>query len=247
MKFIEKIERFNPGKEIHTIAIQDINESVLQNISRPDIPWSEHKEILLDFKKRYPSIKLLVETMIGLPGQTTESYKEMLLDFTNVGIDLISGGLFNLLPNSPASSLEYQKQFDLKFNMIGYMHSISVDTNNIEDIKNNLNSCSWTKSNFIVSTLSASFEDLLIMIGMTYFYNHYSALSKQNNWPINSKNIIKILNNKNWLEFGKIQADFIHDNSKIFGNPMIMVKGNDMFYSFNKYFSDKANWVKIIQ
>lgn len=246
-KFIEKIERFNPGKEIHTIAIQDINESVLQNISRPDIPWREHKEILLDFKKRYPSIKLLVETMIGLPGQTTESYKEMLLDFTNVGIDLISGGLFNLLPNSPASSLDYQKQFDLKFNMLGYMHSISVDTNNIEDIKNNLNSCSWTKSNFIVSTLSASFEDLLIMIGMTYFYNHYSAFSKQNNWPINSKNIIKILNNKNWLEFGKIQADFIHDNSKIFGNSMIMVKGNDMFYSFNRYFSDKNNWVKIIQ
>lgn len=243
--FIEKVEKANPSKEIHTIAIQDINESVLKNISRPDISWSEHKEILVNLKQKYPQIKLAAETIIGLPGQTVESYKNMLLEFASVDIDNIFGSLFNLLPNSPAASIDYQNQFNLKFDMLGYMHSMPNEYTSLVEIKDNLSSCSWTKSNFIVSTISATFADLIIMLGMTYFYNHYSKLAKQNNWQLNSKTLVKILNSDHWYNFGQFQSNFINKNSIVFGYPMIMIQNDSTFSSFYEYFAEKNNWLKI--
>ena len=58
----------------------DINEDVLIAIHRPEIPWEEHKQYILNLRSNHPHYFLLFEIMLGLPKQTLNSWLEMLFE-----------------------------------------------------------------------------------------------------------------------------------------------------------------------
>lgn len=95
-------------------AIQSINETVLENIDRPQMPWAEMKSILLDLRQQGSKILFQPEIIVGLPGETVETWDHMMNEF----IDLyplyhIKRHEWVLAPNSPAADPEYQKKFQI--------------------------------------------------------------------------------------------------------------------------------------
>ena len=61
-------------------AIQDVDLQVLKDIDRPDIPWSEHKQMIQILQNKYPNALMRLEIILGLPGQTVDSWENTLLE-----------------------------------------------------------------------------------------------------------------------------------------------------------------------
>jgi hypothetical protein len=96
------------------IALQTITPLVLENIDRPSIPWPEHKQMLLDFRKEFKT-DFYPEVIIGLPGETRDSWDEMMLEFLDLApIVSISAHHWHMLHNSPGSESEYMKKFNIE-------------------------------------------------------------------------------------------------------------------------------------
>jgi len=111
--------------------VQDLDEQVLKNIDRPEIPWEDHKQLILNLKQKWKNkedwflqsrnkYKNKINFIWGLPGQTLDHLK------TNLGE---AGSIrsyahvlpFDLLPNSPAFNLEYRTKFELQFKRIEFL------------------------------------------------------------------------------------------------------------------------------
>lgn len=93
-------------------AIQDIHPYILKNVNRPDMPWDKHSAMIADIKKRYPESQCELELVIGLPGQTRQSWQETLIAMEGFQITAYP---WMLLPNSPAGyDQEYQSRMNLK-------------------------------------------------------------------------------------------------------------------------------------
>jgi putative methyltransferase len=126
--------------------LQDLDEVVLTNVNRPEIPWEEHKKYILNLKSKYQDIENLyihqrntyanrITFIWGLPGQTLEHLKFNIIESGTVrcfGHNLP----FELLPNSPAYNDEYIKKFKIKFRKIEIL-----DQNSLSKIKTNTTTC----------------------------------------------------------------------------------------------------------
>ena len=82
-------------------SIQDMNEEVLNNIDRPDIPWVEQIEYMKELVKNNPTSVFSVEVIQGLPGQTRETWENMLYEMSSYGF-MMNIYKFMMIPNSPA-------------------------------------------------------------------------------------------------------------------------------------------------
>lgn len=110
--------------EFFKFDLQDINPVVLENINRPEIPWPEHKKMIIDIKSKFKDKKIVFNrysnrlTFIwGLPGQTLENLK---INMSEAG-SLNSFALhlpFEILPNTPAANTEYIKKYNLQIDSI---------------------------------------------------------------------------------------------------------------------------------
>lgn len=80
-------------------AVQDIHDLILENIERPDVPWPEHRAYIQEIKDLYPEFECRIEIIMGLPGQTRDTWEETL-----IAIDLGRPTIYSwtILPNSPA-------------------------------------------------------------------------------------------------------------------------------------------------
>lgn len=114
---IQEILALNNKNYIASVALQDIDEEILGNIDRPAISWEEEKEYAIQFHKKYPEHVVWFIVMIGLPGQTVETFKYMLLEIHNLGIKSMQLGSYHwhLLYNSPAHDPAYQEKYKVVF------------------------------------------------------------------------------------------------------------------------------------
>lgn len=107
-------------------ALQDIHQNILDNIDRPDVPWPEHKNYIDKIHKKYPDCKILLNLIMGLPGQTRESWETTLIE-TYPYYPVVQP--FAILPNSPAGyDKDYQDKMQLKTMNLYYYKS---DNDNI--------------------------------------------------------------------------------------------------------------------
>lgn len=96
------------------ISIQDMDETVLKNIDRPDITYEEHITYANNIRKKYPNTIIIFEIIKGLPGQTRKSWDKM---FTLIAADKVQLRIYDweLIPNSPAGyDQEYRKKMQIK-------------------------------------------------------------------------------------------------------------------------------------
>lgn len=93
-------------------SVQDIDPRVLQDIDRPDIPWEEHKVYIEKIKTKYPKVHVRIELILGLPGQTCESWENTLIELSTYPL-LIHA--LTVIPNSPMGyDSEYKQKMKIK-------------------------------------------------------------------------------------------------------------------------------------
>lgn len=94
------------------ISVQDVNPDVLKNIDRPDIPWKEHRVYIEKMKEKYPDVDMRVELILGLPGQTCESWENTLIETYPFRTWVYP---LSIIPNSPMGyDLEYREKMKFK-------------------------------------------------------------------------------------------------------------------------------------
>jgi hypothetical protein len=134
------------------ISVQDINDQILLENDRPDIPWTEHLTYIQQLKNKHPHKPVIIEIMIGLVGQTRASMRTM---FREISLHkfVFFPHLWIMLPNSPAG-------YDLEFR-------------NKNEIETRIIECNYFMSEpaeGVVSTKSYSQEDYAYFVLLTAIY-----------------------------------------------------------------------------
>lgn len=95
------------------VALQSISSVTLANIDRPAVSWNKIKQMILDLRKTY-KVTFGPELIVGLPGETTQSWNYMLHEFIDL-LPIMSPMVshWHMLPNSPGFDSDYQTKFDI--------------------------------------------------------------------------------------------------------------------------------------
>lgn len=154
------------------ISLQDIHEDVLENIDRPEIPWNEQKQLLQDFKEKNPNINIIAEIIVGLPGQTIQKQLNQMLEFKEANIKWIICFFWELIPNSPASNIEYQNKFNVKFEPLTLINEIKEEFSTIEGINQSIKNGipGWSKSKIVTESGEQDLASILTCFALTEIY-----------------------------------------------------------------------------
>ena len=210
------------------LSFQDIHEDVLDNISRPDVSWKDHKSLIQSFKEKNPNIGLVAEIIVGLPGQTISKQLDQLNEFKNNGITNILCFFWELIPNSPAYKEEYQTVHELKVDSLVLLKEDNQDFKSLADVDNAIQTGKpgWSKSNIVIGNKTQELADILTCFALAQVFNKSSG-----------KGDFSLLNNsvcENIYKEMKLTADLIKE-TKILG---IYSKKHNCYVSIDKYFID---------
>jgi radical SAM superfamily enzyme YgiQ (UPF0313 family) len=102
-------------KNLLALSIQDTNQQVLENINRPDVGWEVHAGMVDELYVAWPHLVIAAQLIYGLPGQTTDSWRQTLAQIT--GKNLLPQIYTNVpLPASPAMyDSEYQAKWQFEY------------------------------------------------------------------------------------------------------------------------------------
>ncbi len=95
------------------VSVQDLNESVMDNIKRTDTPWREQYESYNELRKSHEDIRIRLELILGLPGTTIKDYYDA-LDIMCPEVTFGTRYIWHLLPTTPAAKPEYIEQHKIK-------------------------------------------------------------------------------------------------------------------------------------
>lgn len=109
---VAEIQKMRTDVTQVVVALQHIDETVLENIQRPSISWKEQKEDIVDMLDSGKDIA--VELIVGLPGATHEKNMHQLHELVKAGVSSFLAYQWELLPNSPGYEKDYQKKYNLK-------------------------------------------------------------------------------------------------------------------------------------
>lgn len=90
------------------MSLQTLDTQTLSNIKRRNIDGSKFSQLIED-----RSVSVSTELIIGLPGETLDSYKQGVCQLIDDDIKIISNPL-TLLPNSEMSTSEYRSQWSIE-------------------------------------------------------------------------------------------------------------------------------------
>jgi hypothetical protein len=243
-EIVNYIESTQPGEKVHNFAVQDKNTDVLENIDRPDIPWDEYKNYIVQTKNNHPNFKFDFELILGLPGQSLQIFAENMIEYMSVRPNKLIGHLWCLLINSPSYNREYREKFDITVQPAYHVINIPNHLITRDSIFKNIDDCQYYLADTVISTNSASTADIIAMHGMTMLYNslnHYKLID------LNVLNKV-MLNLEYWQSYGTKMADLIENDlrqhQKILLAPELLPGNTTTFYDF---FNDKKTLISIIK
>ena len=105
----DKLLEVNPRYRIK-ISLQDLNSEVLDNIDRPEIPWHEHRQYLIDLREKHKNSRIEIEIINGLPGSTKEKILTQYVEFADVRANSILIHYWIMLIGSPAYDKSYREK-----------------------------------------------------------------------------------------------------------------------------------------
>lgn len=112
----EMLDRIGSENKYETelkVSLQDIDNVVLENIQRPEIPWEEHKPMIKKLADKYPDKDVFVELILGMPGTSVEKFKHQMMEFSEIPFNRARSYYWALIKNSPAYKEEYRKKHNL--------------------------------------------------------------------------------------------------------------------------------------
>jgi tRNA A37 methylthiotransferase MiaB len=188
-----------------TFSVQDINETVLKNIDRPDVGWDAHKAMILDLHQHHPEYLAKIQFIIGLPGQTPTTIKESLAQIIDLPNVVLSPFISELLPASPAAlDPTYQEKFNFQ-----YSSSERLNPDGLLYRGKFPSSCfSFTQKEFVKMIVIASFFTGLANIRQEIDYKNLTLLHNTNlivDAFIKSEQYQRLTNNlyTNWTKHDK--------------------------------------------
>lgn len=98
---------------VFSYSFQDLNPKTLAAIDRPEIPWEEHKNFILNQHAAFPDIKSQAEYIGGLPYQTVKT----MVFATNEGHKIYSDPQWypwQFLPNAPVRDPEWREKYKVE-------------------------------------------------------------------------------------------------------------------------------------
>ena len=108
------VELFDGGLlERFSIPFQTIDQDVLKNIDRSNIKISAFDQMITRLREKW--IPITTEVLVGLPGQTYETFKRDLQYFFD---RVINPTVYQVvvLPNAPMAHPDYMKKYEIKIN-----------------------------------------------------------------------------------------------------------------------------------
>lgn len=98
------------------ISLQSLKKETLEAIKRPELDWSEHKELVIDFFKNKTNYHepMRMELIQDLPLMTMKDYVFQLTEASSIGVENLSFYIWEFLPNSPANDEEFRKKYDIE-------------------------------------------------------------------------------------------------------------------------------------
>ena len=94
------------------MSLQTLNTDALKNIKRTNVNGTLFKSLVED-----RSVSTATELIVGLPGETLESYKNGVCSLLDMKIKIITNPL-TLFPNSEMSSESYRNEWELKTKLV---------------------------------------------------------------------------------------------------------------------------------
>lgn len=101
------------------ISIQHMDPTILKNIKRTDMAFDEQIQLFKDLREKHNNL-LRIETMMGLPGETLDTYYSMTDDMTKSKWFEPMMHEWMLLPSAPAAKPEYMQEMQIKTKMVRY-------------------------------------------------------------------------------------------------------------------------------
>jgi radical SAM superfamily enzyme YgiQ (UPF0313 family) len=184
-----------------TLSVQSLDENTLKIIKRENMKFKNFSELSTSFYDN--GIPTYSEIILGLPGETLESFKKGLeIIASDTKIDTIQIYHCSILPNAPMNDVSYVKQFNIKKikSPLSSVHS-KIEKNTIQEFEEIIvSTCSFDNSElkemYLYSWLIQTFHSLGILEYVCNFYQ------KQNNFSI--------------LDFYDLFLDFCRTQTSIF-------------------------------
>lgn len=96
-----------------TLSMQSMDQNVLKIIKRTNLNIKSISEFVKQFQKK--SIATYTELILGLPGETYETFKEGVNDLLVAGVhDSLTIYNCSVLPNAPLNDPDYRKTYEIK-------------------------------------------------------------------------------------------------------------------------------------
>ncbi len=165
-----------------TMSLQSLSPAVLQNIGRKNIDKTEYSRQLSMY--RNAGISTYTELILGLPGETLESFSRGLCELLELGQhSSVSAYYCELLPNAEMSSKEYMEKYKIRTvsSALNQYHC-----NNMEDVLSGFSAIvvetstmsvdDWIKANFF-STCVQSFHHFGLTQCLAMYFRHEKNVS----------------------------------------------------------------------
>ncbi len=104
------MDNFNDKLRNVKISLQTLTPDVLDTIQRKNISTDK----LLRIMDQLRDIKVNSELIIGLPGETANSWADTLFKHPELGIDFARAYPLYVLPNTPMATHDYRKKYKIK-------------------------------------------------------------------------------------------------------------------------------------
>lgn len=162
------------------LSLQHTNKVVLDNIKRIDMPCEEQLELYKDLCNTH-DIPLIIEVIIGLPGDNPDTFYDMIDDLSKRQSMTPNIYEWVMLPSAPAADPSYIEKMQIKTKKVrfladaysnGYMTKSQYD---IIDQRNGIRSLirdpEWLEQyDIVISTYSYSVEDWAEMQLFKYYF-----------------------------------------------------------------------------
>ena len=166
---IQRILMKNQLSSYYKISIQNPHDDIKKNIDRIDIPFEEQILAVQELRKEY-SAPILIETIIGLPGDSYQKTLESIDIFDKYAVDTHRPAIWNLLPEAPAYAPAERAKWKIEtklFEIVSFPYRVKPGY----DIDANVSTMSLTENRMIlenvIGTSSYSKFDWCDMLAIT--------------------------------------------------------------------------------
>ncbi len=229
-KLIDKILIYYPNYPIK-ISLQDINEDILETINRPEIPWEEHKQHILNLRSNHPNCFIILELIMGLPKQTINSWLEMLFELdSTIKPSWFILSWWQLLTNSPAYDKEYQDKHNLTTQNVKDLKEIDLVLNNSTILDNYIDKHQiWDEYTMVHENHPDELWNMLYKM---------ATISVYNGILINNPDITTNCYKETYLKCKNSLTKFINGQYKL----MMSTKREDITYIYINYENSLSNF-----